>query len=186
MNPELSHSPLFFEGWYNVGRAAVLAFLAFVALMILLRLSGKRTLSNLTAFDFVFIVAVGELLAHTILSKEVTLAEGLGAIVTMIVFQFVVAKIAQRWEAAEKFINGEPTLLFAHGKFLPRALKKERITESEVRAAIRLQGVTRVEDVKAVILETDGQLSVAWESKGPGSSSLVDATGIGEGQAGNR
>jgi uncharacterized membrane protein YcaP (DUF421 family) len=178
MNTQLPHSPLFFEGWYNVGRASLLAFLGFLSLMILLRLSGKRTLSNLTAFDFVFVVAVGELLAHTVLSKEVTLAEGLAAILTMIVFQLVVSRIAQRWESVGKFINGEPTLLFAHGRFLPRALKKERITEAEVRAAIRLQGVTRVEDVTAVILETDGELSVAWESKGPGSSSLVDAAGV--------
>lgn len=62
-----------------------------------------------------------------------------------------------------------------YGKFLDHALRKERITREEVRAAIRDEGVTRVEDVDAVVLESDGTLTVAWKSKGPGDSSLVDA-----------
>jgi len=67
-------------------------------------------------------------------------------------------------------------LLLSKGQFIPRALRHERVTEEEVRAAIRTKGVKRVEDVDAVILENDGTLSVAWEARGPGRSSLVDAT----------
>ena len=85
------------------------------------------------------------------------------------------AKIAARSERFDRIINGHPTLLFSHGKFIPRALRKERVTEGEVRAAIREMGVTRVEDVDAVVLENDGSLSVSWESKRPGETSLVDA-----------
>lgn len=56
------------------------------------------------------------------------------------------------------------------------SLKRDRVTEEEVRAAIRGKGITRVKDVEAVILENDGTLTMAWEAKGPGISSLVDAT----------
>jgi uncharacterized membrane protein YcaP (DUF421 family) len=144
--------------------------------MVLMRVSGKRTLSKLNAFDFVFVVAVGSVFASTIISKDITLVEGIAALATLIAIQVILAELAMRFSAVERIINGEPTLLLSHGKFIPRALRKERITEEEVRAAIRAKGVKRVEDVDAVILENDGSLSVAWEAKGPGRSSLVDAT----------
>ena len=152
-----------------------LSVIGFAALFTMLRVSGKRTLSKLNVFDFVFVVAVGSVFASSIISKDVTLVEGLAALGTLIVIQLVLAELAARYPAAERLINGEPTLLLSHGKFIPGALRKERVTEEEVRAAIREKGVTRVEDVDAVIMENDGTLSVAWESKKPGESSLVDA-----------
>jgi uncharacterized membrane protein YcaP (DUF421 family) len=167
--------PFFFNGWYDVGRTVTLSVLGFTALIIMLRVSGKRTLSKLNVFDFVFVVAVGSVFAATIIEKDVTLVEGVFAFATLIGIQIVLAEIAARSDLADKIINGHPTLLFSHGKFIPRALKRERITEGEVRAAIREKGVTRVEDVDAVVLENDGSLSVSWESKRPGESSLVDA-----------
>ena len=175
-SPAIPHPPFFFESWYNVGRTVTLSIIGFAALMILLRVSGKRTLSKLNAFDFVFVVAVGSVFASTIISKDITLVEGVAAMATLIAIQVIMAELAARFPIAERIINGEPTLLLSRGKFIPRALRKERITEEEVRGAIRANGVNRVEDVDAVILENDGTLSVAWEARGPGRSSLVDAT----------
>jgi uncharacterized membrane protein YcaP (DUF421 family) len=174
--PVMPHPPYFFESWYNVVRTVTLSIIGFAALMILLRGSGKRTLSKLNAFDFVFVVAVGSVFASTIISKDITLIEGVASMATLIVIQVTLAELAMRFPVVERIINGKPTLLFSHGKFIPRALKKERVTEEEVRSAIRAKGVNRVEDVDAVVLENDGSLSVAWEAKGPGRSSLVDAT----------
>ena len=170
------HAPLFFDGWYNLGRATVIALLGFTALIVVLRVSGKRTLSKLNVFDFVFVVAVGSVFAGTMIEKDVTLFEGLAAMTTLVVFQTVLAHIAARSRGFERLLNGKPTLLFSHGEFLRQALRKERITEEEVRAAIREQGVARVEDVDGVVLENDGSLTVVWTSKKPGENSLVDAT----------
>jgi uncharacterized membrane protein YcaP (DUF421 family) len=141
----------------------------------MLRVSGKRTLSKLNVFDFVFVVAVGSVFAATIIEKDVTLVEGLFALGTLIVIQVVLAELAARSGIADRIINGRPTLLFSHGEFIHRALRRERVTEEEIRGAIREEGVKRVEDVDAVVLENDGSLTVAWKSKGPGESSLVDA-----------
>lgn len=171
----IPHSPFFFESWYNVERTVTLSVIGFVALIALLRISGKRTLSKLNVFDFVFVVAVGSVFASTIISKDVTLIEGIAALGTLVLVQIILAELAARSPFAERIINGEPTLLLSHGRFISRALKRERITEEEVRAAIRAEGVTRVEDVDAVVLENDGTLTVAWTSKKPGESSLVDA-----------
>jgi uncharacterized membrane protein YcaP (DUF421 family) len=177
MSSGIPHPPFFFESWYNIGRTVTLSVIGFTALIALLRLSGKRTLSKLNVFDFVFVVAVGSVFASTIISKDVTLVEGVVALATLVAIQVVLAELAARSPLAERIINGEPTLLLSHGRFIPRALKRERITEEEVRAAIRAEGVTSVEDVDAVVLENDGTLTVAWQSKGPGTkTSLVDAT----------
>ncbi len=173
--PEISHPPLFFESWYNVGRTVALSIIGFAALITVLRVSGKRTLSKLNVFDFVFVVAVGSVFASTIVSKDVTLVDGFSALVTLVLIQVILAEVAARWPLASRIINGEPALLLSHGKFIDRALKRQRVTEEEVRAAIRANGVSRVEDVDAVVLENDGTLSVAWEARGPGHSSLVDA-----------
>jgi uncharacterized membrane protein YcaP (DUF421 family) len=171
-----AHAPFFLESWYNVGRTVTLSFVGFLLLITMLRISGKRTLSKFNVFDFVFVVAVGSVFASTIIAKDVTLVEGIASLATLIGIQLVLAEVAARLPWAERIINGDPTLLLSRGKFIPRALKRERVTEEEVRAAIRAKGVNRVEDVDAVILENDGSLSVAWEARGPGRSSLVDAT----------
>jgi uncharacterized membrane protein YcaP (DUF421 family) len=177
---DIPHPPLFFESWYSVGRTVSLTIIGFAALIILLRVSGKRTLSKMNVFDFVFVVAVGSVFASTIISKDVTLIEGLCALATLMGFQAILAKISAHSVRAERIINGDPTLLLSKGRFIHSALKRERVTEEEVRASIRAKGVKRVEDVDAVILENDGTLSVAWEAKGPGHSSLVDATAPGD------
>jgi len=169
------NQPFFFNGWYDVRRTVTLSIVGFVALIIMLRVSGKRTLSKLNVFDFVFVVACGSVFAATIIEKDVTLVEGMASLATLIGIQVVLAEIAARWDTADRLINGHPTLLFSHGQFIPRALKRERLTEGEIRAAIREKGITRVEDVDAVVLENDGSLSVSWESKRPGETSLVDA-----------
>src|SRR4051794_15011845 len=135
MTSEFPHPPFFFESWYNIGRTLTLSIVGFAALIVLLRGSGKRTLSKLNVFDFVFVVAVGSVFASTIISKDVTLVEGILALVTLVGIQLILAELAAHSRTAERIINGEPTLLLSHGKFLVGALKKERITEEEVRGA---------------------------------------------------
>ncbi|HEY1953257.1 MAG TPA: YetF domain-containing protein [Gemmatimonadaceae bacterium] len=169
------HAPIFFDNWYYVGRAVTLSVVGFTALMIMLRVSGKRTLSKLNVFDFVFVVAVGSVFAAMLVEKDVTLVEGLACMLTLITIQVGLAKLAVYSATAERIINGAPTLLLTKGEFIRHALRKERVTEEEVRAAIRDEGLTRVEDVDAVVLENDGTLTVAHTSKRPGVSSLVDA-----------
>jgi len=150
---------MFFNGWAGLGRTLVMAVCGYFAMIFLLRVSGKRTLSKMNAFDLVVTVALGSVLATIILSKDVALAEGVVAIASLVVLQFVLTWLSVRSRAVSQLIKSEPSLLFYQGEFLPECLKQQRVTEDEVRAAIRASGFASLEAVEAVILETDGSLT---------------------------
>jgi len=118
----------------------IVGVLACLGLIVLLRLSGKRTLAKMNAFDFVVTVALGSTLATVLLSKDVALAEGLVAFATLIALQFIIAWLSVRSQTISGFVKSEPSLLLYRGRFLHETLRRERVTEEEVRSAIRQGG----------------------------------------------
>lgn len=163
---------MFFDSWAGLGRTLIVAPLAYLALIILLRVSGKRTLSKMNAFDLVVTVALGSTLATILLSSDVALAEGVLALALLIALQYVIAWLSVRSEQVASLVKAEPTLLFHRGQFLTQALKRERVTHEEVRAAIRAQGIASLEAVEAVVLETDGTFTVVPHPDNGSFSSL--------------
>lgn len=164
---------MFFDGWDGVFRTLIVGTLAYVTLIVFLRISGKRTLSKLNAFDLVVTVALGSTLATILLSKDVALAEGAAAFALLIGLQFAVTWTSVRMRWVRRLATGEPLMLLYCGEFLPAALRQARVTEDELRAAIRSAGIDALEGVRAVILETDGSFSVVASGEGRGASSLV-------------
>lgn len=167
---------MFFDNWENLGRVIVISVLVYAALVILLRSSGKRTLSKMNAFDLVVTVALGSTLATIILSKDVALAEGVLALVMLIALQYVIAWLSVRVPMIRELVKSEPTLLFHQGQMLQAALRAQRVTPEEVRAAIRNQGVSQMRDVEAVILETNGSFSILRATTEPATTALHDVS----------
>lgn len=151
---------MFFNSWGDIVRTLVVGALAYAALVLSLRISGKRTLSKMNAFDLVVTVALGSTLATILLSKDVALAEGLAAYLTLIGLQYLVAWLSTHARWFSNAVKSEPRLLFRHGTFLDRAMQTERVTREEVIAAIRAGGLSDTADAAAVVLETDGSFSV--------------------------
>lgn len=163
---------IFFNGWFALLRTGVVGVLAYLALVSFLRISGKRTLAKMNAFDLVVTVSLGSTLATILLSADVALAQGGLALALLIALQFAITWSSVRWDWFRRLITGEPSLLLFRGEFLGAALRRTRLTEDEVRAAVRAQGLRAVEDVEAVVLETDGSLSVIHRGSGGRRSSL--------------
>lgn len=157
-------------------RVAVAALVAYAALIVCLRISGKRTLSKWNAFDFVATVAMGSILATVMLSKDVSLAEGVMAFVVLIGLQFLITWTSVRSERVRRLLKSEPTLLLLQGRFFDAAMREQRVTESEMRAAIRSAGVAAIEDVYAVVLETDGSFSVLKDAPRGTPTALADTS----------
>lgn len=148
-------------------RILTVGTLAYIGLILFLRISGKRTLSKLSAFDFVVTIAIGSTLSTILLDKSVSLPEGLTAFAALILLQFIVSFTAVRVPWFNKIIQSEPKLLYLQGEFLRKAMKKEGIQETEILQVIRTAGLGSLEEAKAVVLEPDGSLSViSSEPKG--------------------
>ncbi len=169
-----------FGGWAGIGRTLLLGVLAYAALVTVLRVSGKRTLAKLNAFDLVVTVALGSTLASILLTESVQLAEGVVAFTLLIGLQFAVTWLSVRVPWVRRAVRSEPTLLVHRGQMLGGAMVRARITEGEVLAALRGAGQAAVEDVEAVVLETDGSLSVVPRPRDAGAAtSLRDVPGAG-------
>lgn len=155
---------MFFNGWESIGRTVVAAILAYLSLILILRLSGKRTLAKMNAFDLVVTVALGSTLATIVSSRDVALAEGITALALLVALQFVVTWLSVRSGMVRRLVRAEPTMLLYRGSFLHDAMRAQRVTESEVRQAARSGGVADLA-TRVVVLETDGTFSIlsAWD-----------------------
>jgi uncharacterized membrane protein YcaP (DUF421 family) len=151
---------VFFDSWSSLGRTALIGTLAYLVLVATLRISGKRTLSKMNAFDLVITVALGSTLSTIILDPTIALAEGVLALAVLIALQYAVAWSCARIRWVEQVVKARPRVVFRNGTYLDSDLQRERLTRSEVDAAIREAGDANPEQVQAVVLETDGALSV--------------------------
>jgi len=149
---------MWFDNWADLTRILAVAPVAYVLLLLVLRVTGKRTLSKLNAFDLVVTVAIGSTLATVILNTDVSLSEGVLALALLVSLQYLVTWSSVRIRAVERLAKAEPTLLYRDG-FLDDAMRRQRVTRDEVRQAARSQGHADLDDVGAVVLETDGSLS---------------------------
>jgi uncharacterized membrane protein YcaP (DUF421 family) len=164
---------LLFKDWNSLWHIAVCAIISYLALFLFIRISGKRTLAKLNAFDFVVTVTLGSTLSSMILAK-VTIAEGSVALLVIIGLQYLLAWLAKSSSIMEKVINSSPTLLYYKGKFLKDAMRKEVITEAEIYAQVREYRIYRMEDVMAVVMELDGKITVVKKSHGEIHTSMKD------------
>lgn len=168
---------MFFDDWMGLARVVVVGSLAYAALVVLLRVTGKRTLSKMNAFDFVVTVALGSTLATVLLSKDVALAEGIMAFTLLIVLQMAVAWASVRSKRFRHMVKAEPTLLLHNGDMLRRAMARERVVPEEILAAVRASGHADLNGVEAVVLETDGTFSVVAKGNGE-RSTLSNVTSV--------
>lgn len=155
---------MFFNSWDGVWRTLVVGVLAYAALVFLLRVSGKRTLSKMNAFDLIVTVALGSTLATILLNKKVALVEGISAFFILIALQYLVAWLSIRSNGFKKLIKSDPKLIFYQGKYLKENIIKERVLEVEILQAARSSGINSMDQVEAVVLETDGSISVIKKS----------------------
>jgi uncharacterized membrane protein YcaP (DUF421 family) len=163
-----------FESWSEIVRVLAMGVASYVVLVAVLRTSGKRTLAKLNAFDLVVTVALGSVLATALLSADVALTDAATAMVVLVAAQFVVAWTSVRSDTARQVVRSAPALLVSDGRLRPDELRRNRVSEGEVRQAVRSSGTGGLEDVAAVVLESDGTLSVIAASRLGSGDALAD------------
>ena len=163
-----------FSGLNPFLEVIITGIIAYIAIIIFLRISGKRTLSKWNSFDSVITVSFGSILASSLLSTKDSFGKGIVAFALLVLFQYIITWISVRSSLIQKLIKSEPALLLYRGKIQQDVLKRERVAEGEVLAALRTNGVSAIEDADAVILETDGSFSVITNIDESSASALKD------------
>lgn len=161
---------MFFDSWTDIGRVLVVGSAAYAALVAILRVSGKRTLAKMNAFDLIVTVSLGSTLATILLSSDVALAEGVAALALLCALQYAVAFSSVRSARFRGLIKSEPTLLVRNGELLRGRMREERVAEDEILAAARREGHADYSGIEAIVLETDGTFSVIAGTKGAGTA----------------
>lgn len=165
---------MLFDGWDALIRMALVGTGAYAILLLVLRLTGHRALSRLNAFDVTVSVAIGSLLANILITDDVSLAEGALAIVLLVALQLAVAWVGMRGRSLHKLLKGEPVLLLHKGELLEESVRKEGLTEAGILFAARTRGISDLEKIEAIVLETDGSLSVLEGAEEATLSALRD------------
>ncbi|WP_369073247.1 DUF421 domain-containing protein [Cyclobacterium qasimii] len=138
---------------------AITAIGIYITVILLTRISGKRSFSKMSSFDFAMTVAVGSIIATTILSSSVNLIEGMFGLAIVYLLQITIA-LARRNKFVEKMVDNTPLLLMDGEKILGHNLRKARVSESDLRSKLREANITQLSQVKAVVFETTGDISV--------------------------
>lgn len=165
---------MFFDDWQSLGRILVVGVTVYFSLLVILRVTGNRTLSQMNSFDFIITVAFGSTLATTILNNAITYAEGTLALALLVLLQYAVTWTSSRLGWVDAIVKTPPALVYLHGEFLPEAMKRVRLAEGEVLAAIRREGHGDASAIAAVIMESNGKLTVIPESAYGDASALKE------------
>ena len=165
---------MFYDNAAGLLRVLIIAPAVYLWLVLVLRITGKRTLTQLNAFDFIVTVALGSVVASVIVTKSVAYVEGALALALLALLQLAAAWAAVRVDWVRRALTSEPTLLVRDGQLLPGALTGERISEPALRQAVRSAGLGGLDQVAAVVLETNGKLSVIGRRQTGDGSALTD------------
>jgi uncharacterized membrane protein YcaP (DUF421 family) len=168
---------MWFDSWADLARILAVGASAYVGLVLVLRLSGKRTLAKLNAFDLVVTVALGSTLATVLLNSSVSWVEGILAMALLAAAQFAVAWLTVRRPRLRAVVTARPTMVFRDGRPVTEALRQQRVSMDEIRQAIRASGSGDLSTVAAVVLESDGSLSVIAVDRLGDRSTLVGVDG---------
>jgi uncharacterized membrane protein YcaP (DUF421 family) len=128
-------------------------------LLAALRLAGRREMAQMTSFDLVLLLVISNAVQNAMNGGDNSLAGGLASAVTLVVLNWLVGWAVYRWPRLERLVQGRPVVIATDGRLHLAAMRRELLTLSELRSALRKQGIMRVSDCKQVVLEPDGTLS---------------------------
>jgi uncharacterized membrane protein YcaP (DUF421 family) len=141
----------------------------FAILYLLLRLLGKRELGQLTPFELVLLVTMGDLVQQGVTHNDFSLTGAALAISTFAFWAVLMSWASYLSPQAEKLLDGQPRVIIRQGELLRDSLRRDRLTPGEVESEMRLAGIGSMKDVAWAILEPNGKIS--FIRKGPGEPS---------------
>ncbi len=149
----------FETSWTSVVAICITAIGIYLAVIVFTRLAGKRSYSKMSSFDFAMTVAIGSIIATTVLSKSVSLADGVVGLAMVYILQLLVATL-RRSSQVQKLVDNTPLMLMDGTKILHENLKKAKVTESDLKSKLREANVLELSQIRAVVFEATGDIAV--------------------------
>jgi uncharacterized membrane protein YcaP (DUF421 family) len=147
----------------SVLRAAFIYFF----LLIVFRIAGRRTLSEMTTFDFVLLLIIGEATEPVLLGDDPSVVQAAIVIITLLFINIAMSLIKSRWKTMEKLMDGVPTIIVEHGRLMQDRMSTARVSRDDVmEAARRMHGIERLEQIKYAIVEVSGGITIVPQASG--------------------
>jgi len=147
--------------WEFVLRAAVV----YVVILVMVRISGKRSVGQYTPFDLILVVLLGTAVQNSLIGEDVSLLGGLLLAATLIALNWLVGLATSRSRRMDRLVDGVPVVLARNGRVYQEALRRENIAPSDFDEAMRQADCAKHEDVRLALLETDGKISIVTRQR---------------------
>jgi uncharacterized membrane protein YcaP (DUF421 family) len=141
---------------------ALRAVAVYALMLVVIRVSGKRTIGNFSAFDLLVALMLGEVVDE-IIYGDVTFTQGAIPILTVAILQYANSWASYWGHGMDRVLEGSPSIVVRHGRLQRDGMRQERMNEKDVMAELRLRGVAELSEVRLAAIENDGQLSVVRE-----------------------
>ena len=149
----------------------VRAAAVYLFLMVVFRVAGRRTLGDLTAFDFVLVLIISEAIQQAMIDNDNSMTNGFLIVLTLVGLDVLLSLIKQRSHRVEKWLDGVPTILVEEGRPLTERMNKARVDlEDVMQAARQLQGLERLDQIRYAVLERTGGITIIPRQAGTLSS----------------
>jgi len=165
-------SGTFFDGWAHLLRSALTAAGIYIVIVAAIRIFGEKALAKMSGYDMIVTVALGSLVAALPLTTSVSLTDAIAAAVTFLGLQQLTRYLQARFRRVHTLVRERPRLLLWNGRLLQDRMLESDISADEVRAAVRRSGFLSLKQVRAAILENDGEWSVIPQSSTPDMSAM--------------
>lgn len=151
----------------SAGNLVFRAVVVYLSVLILLRLSGKRQLAQMSPTEFVAVLLISNAVQNAMNGGDNSLAGGIVLATALIVMSTLISFLTYKSEAFTVLFEGTPTLLIHKGKVVRKNMAWERLRESELKALLRRQGVHEIHEVETAVLESDGTFSITKKNDAP-------------------
>jgi uncharacterized membrane protein YcaP (DUF421 family) len=156
-------------------RVVIVAAAGYLTLLVLLRVSGQRTLSQLTSFDLIITITIGSAFGRVITARNVALVEVLAAFGTLVLLQVLVAWLWGRLPRVRGAVTPTPALLYHDGQVMEREMRRAHLRDADLLAAVRRNGMGSLGEVRTILFEGDGSLAVLGHAQFGDGHAIDDA-----------
>ncbi len=144
----------------HFGQITIELFFGFIALFVITRVLGKTQITQITAFDFISALVLGELVGNAVFDDHVDIVDVIYAVTVWGILIFTLEIITQKWSKTRGFLEGKPTIIIREGQILRDSLKKCKLDINQLQHLIRSKGVFSIRELEYAVLETDGTVSI--------------------------